>query len=132
MKFRFRNALSSLATVLYIFSSSATIADTSGTTGNFSGTGGHITTGSVHIVKTADGGAVVILDSDFSFDGAPDPRVGFGRDGSYDEASDLGALQNLAGVQVYLVPASLNVDEFNEVYIWCLKFGVPLGIANLK
>lgn len=100
--------------------------------GTFTGASDHITTGGVQIVKTADGGAVVILDSDFSLDGAPDPRVGFGKDGKFVEASDLGKLQNLTGVQVYIVPPSVNVDDFNEVYIWCLKFGVPLGVADIS
>ena len=83
--------------------------------GTFTGASDHITTGGVQIVKTADGGAVVILDSDFSLDGAPDPRVGFGKDGKFVEASDLGKLQNLTGVQVYIVPPSVNVDDFNKV-----------------
>jgi ABC-type amino acid transport substrate-binding protein len=111
------------------------VADTSQTgaiSGSFTGASEHITTGGLQIIKTADGGAVVILDSDFSLDGAPDPRVGFGKDGAYADASDLGALQNLNGVQVYIVPPSVNVDDFNEVYIWCKKFFVPLGVASLN
>ena len=99
--------------------------------GTFTGASDHITTGGIQIIKTADGGAVVILDSNFSLDGGPDPRVGFGKDGKYVEATDLGALQNLTGVQVFVVPATVNVDDFNEVYIWCKKFAVPLGVAAL-
>ncbi|MEP5760455.1 MAG: DM13 domain-containing protein [Litoreibacter sp.] len=100
--------------------------------GSFTGASDHITTGGVQIVKTADGGAVVILDSDFSLDGAPDPRVGFGKDGVFDGATDLGALEKISGLQIYVVPASVNTDDFNEIYIWCLKFGVPLGVAELS
>jgi len=80
----------------------------------------------------SDGGAVVILDSNFSLDGAPDPRVGFGKDGKFVDASDLGALTQKEGLQVYIVPASVNVDDFNEVYIWCKKFAVPLGVASIN
>ncbi len=101
-------------------------------TGTFTGASDHITTGGVSIVKTANGGAVVILDSDFSLDGAPDPRVGFGVDGAYKDASDLGELISKDGIQVYIVPPSVNVDDFNEVYIWCRKFAVPLGVASLN
>lgn len=110
----------------------ASAADTIAAKGTFTGASEHITTGGVTIVKTANGGAVVILDTDFSLDGAPDPRVGFGTDGAYVDASDLGELTNLAGLQVYVVPPSVNVDDFNEVYIWCKKFAVPLGIAALS
>lgn len=101
-------------------------------TGAFIGASDHITTGGVSIIKTANGGAVVILDSDFSLDGAPDPRVGFGVDGAYKDASDLGELISKDGIQVYIVPPSVNVDDFNEVYIWCRKFSVPLGVASLN
>ena len=108
------------------------LADTVAATGTFTGASDHITTGGVSIIKTAGGGAVVILDKDFSLDGAPDPRVGFGVDGKYVDASDLGVLTSKDGLQVYVVPASVNVDDFNEVYIWCRKFSVPLGVAALK
>ena len=110
----------------------ADTADTGAITGTFTGASDHITTGGIQIIKTSNGGAVVILDSDFSLDGAPDPRVGFGKGGAYADATDLGPLQQLNGVQVYIVPASVNVDDFNEVYIWCKKFAVPLGVASLN
>ena len=58
--------------------------------GTFTGASDHITNGGIQIIKTADGGAVVILDSNFSLDGGPDRRVGFGKDGKYVEATDLG------------------------------------------
>jgi len=100
--------------------------------GSFVGASDHITKGGVSIVKTANGGAIVILDSDFSLDGAPDPRVGFGKDGKFVDASDLGELTKKDGLQVYIVPATVNVDDFNEVYIWCKKFAVPLGVASIN
>jgi len=86
--------------------------------GSFIGKSDHITTGGVKVIKTADGGAVVILDSDFSLD--------------YDDASNLGVLQSINGLQMYRVPATVNVEKYNEVYIWCSKFSVPLGVASLK
>ena len=100
--------------------------------GEFHGASDHITTGGVTVVKTAGGGAVVILDKDFSLDGAPAPRVGFGKDGTYDGATDLGPLQRIDGLQVYVVPAGVKVHDFNEVYIWCEQFSVPLGVASIS
>lgn len=99
--------------------------------GSFTGENNHVTTGGITIVKTANGGAVVILDTDFSLDGAPDPIVGFGKDGTFVDASDLGALTQNSGLQVYVVAATVNVDDFNEVYIWCEEFNVSLGVASL-
>ncbi|MEP2027284.1 MAG: DM13 domain-containing protein [Paracoccaceae bacterium] len=132
MNFSFVKPLGAIAAATIVLAPVSSVAKPSKDTGSFTGASDHITTGGVQIVKTADGGAVVILDSDFSLDGAPDPRVGFGSDGTFVEISDLGKLEHLTGVQVYIVPPSINVDDFNEVYIWCLKFGVPLGVAALN
>ena len=125
-------SLGFIAAAMITLAPISAVAEETGTRGSFTGASDHITTGGVQIVKTADGGAVVILDSDFSLDGAPDPRVGFGSDGVYAEATDLGELQNISGLQIYVVPPSVNVDDFNEVYIWCLQFSVPLGVASLS
>jgi hypothetical protein len=118
-----------LGIALAVGSVTASFADTTGT---FTGASNHITTGGVTIVKNDDGTATVTFDSSFSLDGAPDPRVGFGKDGAYVDGTDLGVLKKLAGTQSYIVPASLNIDDFNELYIWCLKFAVPLGVAQLS
>ncbi|MEM7172744.1 MAG: DM13 domain-containing protein [Pseudomonadota bacterium] len=99
--------------------------------GQFTGASDHITTGGVTIIET-DSGVVVVLGSDFSLDGAPDPKVGFGNDGQYVEATKLGHLRNDKGLQVYAVPAGLDASKYNEVYIWCEKFSVPLGVASVK
>ncbi|MEM6374450.1 MAG: twin-arginine translocation pathway signal protein, partial [Pseudomonadota bacterium] len=58
--------------------------------GTFTGASDHITTGGVEVIKNDDGSHTVVLASDFSLDGAPDPRVGFGKDGKYDKATGMG------------------------------------------
>ena len=99
--------------------------------GKFTGASDHITTGSVSVVN--DGGVFkVVLGGNFTLDGAPDPKVGFGTDGKYDDASDLGVLKSNTGGQEYTVPGDLDVSGYNEVYIWCKKFSVPLGVAKLN
>ncbi len=98
--------------------------------GTFTGESNHVTTGAVRVVRLADGSHAVELGSDFFHDGAPDPVVGFGADG-YVAASKLGPLAALTGRQIYPVPAGLDVTDFNQVYIWCERFSVPLGSASL-
>lgn len=100
--------------------------------GIFTGASDHVTTGNVSIIKTTNGGAIVVLDTNFSLDGAPDPYVGFGKDGKFVVTSGLGSLENNAGLQAYVVPPGIKVDNYNEVYIWCKKFSVPLGVAVLN
>ena len=98
--------------------------------GTFTGLSKHVTKGTVEVVKV-DGGWEIHLKDDFWFDGAPDPRVGFGKDGKFVDPTDFEPLRKNAGAQVYKVPATINPEDFNQVYIWCRKFSVPLGSANI-
>lgn len=123
-----------LAVALAGFISFAAAAADAGTvaSGTFIGASDHITTGGVEVIKNDDGSHTVILGADFSLDGAPDPRVGFGNDGTYDTSTGLGLLTSLNGTQSFIVPASIDPADFNEIYIWCLKFSVPLGVASIN
>ncbi|WP_350336067.1 DM13 domain-containing protein [Coralliovum pocilloporae] len=95
--------------------------------GNFTGKSDHITTGKVE-VKKEGGYYVVKLGKDFSLDGAPDPWVGLGKNGKY--GAEIAVLKNKDGAQTYKIKAD-KAGDFNEVYIWCKKFTVPLGVAKL-
>ena len=99
--------------------------------GAFRGASGHKTLGDVVVLKSATG-ARVVLQSNFRFDGAPDPKVGFGAGGTYDRASQLAHLKSIMGEQTYEIPASLDISRYDEVYIWCEQYSVPLGVAKLK
>ena len=113
-----------------IFSgANAALADTSG---SFTGASDHITTGNVTVTKNADGSATITLASNFSLDGAPDPWVGLGKGGKFVPATNAGKLLSNTGAQSFTVPAGVNVDDFDEVYIFCVKFNVPLGVAKLQ
>lgn len=118
-----------LAALVALSTAGAAFADVSGT---FTGASNHVTKGGVTVVKNADGTATVTLGDDFFLDGAPDPRVGFGKDGAFTTGTTIGLLKSNTGAQTFTVPASINVDDFNEVYIWCLKFAVPLGVAPVS
>ena len=98
--------------------------------GSFTGASGHATKGDVRVVKTAEG-LEIVLDRNFDFDGAPDPKVGFGNNGKYDTRSQLAHLKKNTGEQRYTVPESLDITEYNEIYIWCEAYSVPLGIAEI-
>lgn len=102
------------------------------TSGSFVGASNHVTSGSVTVVKNADGSATITLGNDFFFDGAPDPWVAFGRNGKYSSGTNIQKLKSKTGAQVYKVPARIKVDRYDRVYIWCERFSVPLGYASLK
>ncbi|MEM7546887.1 MAG: DM13 domain-containing protein [Pseudomonadota bacterium] len=107
------------------------LADDHVRTGTFTGASNHITTGTVELVKTDEGYEIHLKDN-FTFDGAPDPRIGFGKDGIFVDPTDFEVLQSNAGAQVYKVPSSINPEEFDDIFVWCRKFSVPLGVASLS
>ena len=97
--------------------------------GGFTGDNDHVVTGNA-IVSRVNGQWVVTLDEGFTLDGAPDPKVALG-DGKYVKGTILGELKNLKGTQSYILPANLDIGDYNQVYIWCEKFSVSLGHADL-
>ncbi|MEM9948130.1 MAG: DM13 domain-containing protein [Cyanobacteria bacterium P01_D01_bin.36] len=98
-------------------------------TGQFTGAGDHVVTGGVEIVEV-EGAYFIRLGDDFSLDDAPDPKVGLGQDG-YDPSTKAGELVDFTGASSYQVPTGVNVEDYNEVHIWCERFNVPLGVASL-
>jgi hypothetical protein len=98
--------------------------------GKFEGRSNHDVSGGVSVLKT-ESGSQVILEKDFSLDSAPDPRLGFGNNG-YQAASQFSPLKSKTGEQVYVLPPTMNPASYNEVWVWCEKFNVPLGVARLN
>lgn len=97
-----------------------------GRLGTFTGVNNHITTGTAEIAD----GKVNLLD-DFTFDGAPDPKVALGKDGNYDPTTLMGLLESNSGASSYAIPAGINPNDYNEVWIWCERFNVGLGVAPI-
>ena len=97
-----------------------------GRLGTFTGNARYGISGTAELT---DGG-VNLLD-DFRFGSAPDPKVALGRDG-YDPATLMGPLKNASGASSYALPAGIDANRYNEVYIWCERFNVPLAVARLN
>jgi hypothetical protein len=109
-------------------------------TGSFTGIA-HKTTGKALILSTADGGHVLRLES-FRTSNGPDVRVYLvkGNNGANsdfiraggDHFVDLGALKGNIGDQNYPIPASVNLDEYQSVSIWCRRFAINFAGAPLE
>lgn len=119
------------AAALFFGGVSAAFAEGHSRSGTFGGASNHVTNGGVSVVKT-DAGYEIHLGEDFFFDGAPDPRIALGNGGKFTKDTDFEVLHKDTGAQVYKIPASLNVDDFDTVVVWCRKFSVPLGQALLN
>lgn len=102
----------------------------------------HATSGTVRLVRLADGSHVVRLE-DLDTSNGPDlyvwltdapvkeGRAGWGvfDDGEY---VSLGKLKGNKGDQNYALPADVDPDAFTSVSIWCDRFDVSFGAAELK
>lgn len=100
-------------------------------TGSFTGQNDHTVSGHIALARAGDT-VYLAFAPDFSHDEAPDPKVGFGNDGSYDKATTFHELKSRSGVQLYEVPATVDVSKYNEVYVWCEEFAVALAKAPLS
>jgi hypothetical protein len=101
----------------------------------------HATSGTAQLVRLPDGRHQLIL-QDLSTSDGPDLRVWLtdrpvlaGSSGWYvfDDGIvlELGALKGNRGSQVYDVPASTDVTKFRSITIWCKRFAVSFGAAEL-
>ncbi len=54
-----------------------------------------------------------------------------GRDG-YRAETLMGPLKATTGAQSYLIPEGIDQADYNEIWIWCERFSVPLGVARLR
>lgn len=116
-------------TIFAIFAMPAHSADVVAK-GTFAGQSDHVTTGSATIQR--EGGKVLlVLGENFSLDGAPSPTIGFSKSGKFDLKTEFTKLKSNDGRQVYEIPASIDIANYDAVTIWCSKFAVPLGSARL-
>lgn len=102
----------------------------------------HDTSGTARIVRDPDGGhqlELVGLDTS----NGPDLRVWLtdqpvieGRDGwhVFDDGEwvELGALKGNQGDQAYALPADVDPGDYTSVSIWCRRFSVSFGAADLS
>ncbi|MFT6301566.1 MAG: hypothetical protein ACJAZF_000347 [Granulosicoccus sp.] len=131
LKAQWRKAISAIAVMALVAMGTSAFADDAVRQGSFKGLSNHATSGTVTLVRVADS-YVIELGADFVFDGAPDPKVAFGKDGQYDPATLIELLRANSGAQSYVVPTTINPEDFNEIYIWCEKYSVGLGVAVIK
>src|SRR6266511_2967793 len=101
----------------------------------------HATTGTARIVRAADGTRQLELAGLATSDG-PDLRVwltdrpvtpGLSGAGGFDKGRylELGHLKGNRGDQVYPIPAGADLTGYRSLSIWCIRFSVSFGAAEL-
>lgn len=100
--------------------------------GNFTDADGfHKGEGTVKLIKAGDK-YFVRFEDDFKVTNGPDLFVYFGKDGKYSSEARIGALKGNIGGQNYELPAGINPNNYNEVWVWCRAFSVPFSSAVLR
>lgn len=90
----------------------------------------HTGSGSVSVIQVDDK-YIVRFEENFDVANGPDLYVGLGKDGEYVKGSEIAKLKGNIGSQNYEVPANINLDDYNEVWIWCKAFSVGFAKAKL-
>lgn len=93
--------------------------------------GSHKGEGVVRLISVG-GKNFIRFEDDFKVTNGPDLFVHLGNDGAYAGEARIGALKGNIGGQNYEVPENINVDEYNEIWIWCRVFSVPFARAILQ
>jgi hypothetical protein len=98
----------------------------------------HATTGTARVLQLPDGGVVVRFE-DFATSNGPQLVVWLsgnpatGDDDAFDDDHlDLGPLEGNVGDQNYAVPAGTDVTAYTSVVVWCDRFDVSFGAADLR
>lgn len=98
----------------------------------------HPTSGEVGIFSLADGGRVLRIE-DLETDNGPDLFVYLSTasadapSGDFDDQFvSLGRLKGNIGSQNYEVPADLDLSLYSSIVIWCDRFDVAFGAAELN
>ncbi|MEU6236385.1 DM13 domain-containing protein [Kitasatospora sp. NPDC047058] len=100
--------------------------------------GEHATTGTARLVRLADGTAVLRLENLATSEG-PDVRVYLSAlpaarsrlHALGDKPLGLDKLKGNHGNQNYAIPAGTDLTAFNSTVIWCERFSVSFGAADL-
>ncbi len=99
------------------------------TTGSFID-GDHPTSGTG--LTITDGSQTFLRFEGFETDNGPDLNVYLRNSDDPDDYLDLGDLKGNIGDQNYELPAGIDLDRYDFVDIWCVRFGVSFGSAQLS
>ena len=96
----------------------------------------HATTGGVRLIEE-NGVRYLELEGDFQTGSGPQVEVilhrqqRVGRRIRKRDYLTVASLQKIRGTQRYVLPASVELDEFGAVAIWCRRFNITFGYAQI-
>jgi hypothetical protein len=76
--------------------------------------------------------AMITLGEDFKVQDGPALYVGFGNDGTVDQATLFAPLKATEGKQEYQVPDTIELAKYDQVFIYCKEFSTAFSVATLQ
>ena len=98
-------------------------------TAMLTGSKGHHATGNVAF--SHDMGKDLLVLSDIKIDKVPDGHVYLAKNGNRKQGIDLGILKQFSGNVSFTVPPGTNIGAYDTLIIYCEKFDVEIGRAEL-
>lgn len=92
---------------------------------------GHALMGDVSFLANSSGKKVLRFE-DFSVVNGPDVNVYLSKTPEFKDVIDLGDLKGTQGSMNYDLDPSLNTKEYKYVLVWCVKYAVLFGYAEVK
>jgi len=92
----------------------------------------HSASGTARVVKLGAGGRRLTLGDGFQIDPGPQVHVYLATDAGGGTFKDLGKLKGSKGDQQYRIPASVDLDRYDTLVLWCVPFTVSLATAQLR
>ncbi len=90
----------------------------------------HTGSGTASVIESV-GKRYIRFEDDFVVQNGPDLYVGLGKNGVYTKGSELAKLKGTMGSQNYELPLEMNLNDIQEVWIWCKAFSTPFAKAVL-
>lgn len=90
----------------------------------------HTGSGNVSVIQVGDK-YIIRFEENFDVANGPDLYVGLGKDGEYKKGTEIAKLKGNIGSQNYEVPENINLEDYNEIWIWCRAFSVGFAKAAL-
>ncbi len=98
--------------------------------GNFSGTSRYSVSGEALVLGNGTDQRFLRFEN-FESSNGPDLNVYLVNPDDPSDFVDLGDLKGNIGDQNYEIPATVDLDRYSQVSIWCVRFGVGFGSADL-
>ncbi|MEM9745170.1 MAG: DM13 domain-containing protein [Actinomycetota bacterium] len=99
-------------------------------TGQFSGTSRYDVSGDAVVLGNGTGQRFLRFEN-FESNNGPDLNVYLVNPDDPSDFIDLGDLKGNIGDQNYEIPADVDLDRYSQVSIWCVRFSVGFGTADL-